>query len=421
MSVTITKDLRELDPEIFEALDAEDKRQQDSLEMIASENFVSKAVLKAISSSLTNKYAEGYPSKRYYNGCEQADRVEELAITRAKKLFGAKFANVQPHSGSQANMASLFALVPHQSTIMGMDLNHGGHLTHGSRVNFSGRHYQVVSYGVRENTHRIDYDDIYKLARENRPKLIIAGFSAYSRILDFKKFREIADEVGALLLADIAHIAGLVAVGEHPSSVGVAHVTTSTTHKTLRGPRGGIILCEKEEHAKAINSQVFPGIQGGPFMHVIAGKAVAFQEALDDSFGDYIRRVKKNASALAESFLQNDLGVVSGGTDNHIVLLNLRQKKITGVAAANALHAIGITANKNAVPFDPNPPMVTSGVRFGSPALTTRGFGEEEFFRLGHLISTLIKNIENMDVHAQIRSEIHELTETFPMDHFRLT
>ena len=418
---TTARELSQADPEVFAALQAEDKRQQDSLEMIAAENFVSRPVLEAASSTLTNKYAEGYPGKRYYNGCEQADKIEELAINRVKKLFGANFANVQAHSGSQANMAALFAFAPPQSTIMGMDLNHGGHLTHGSRVNFSGRCYKVVSYGVREDDQRIDFDELAKLAREHRPKIIIAGFSAYSRILDFEKFRQIADDAGAVLLADIAHIAGLVAVGEHPSPIGLAQLTTSTTHKTLRGPRGGIILCSTEEDAKRINSQIFPGIQGGPLLHIIAAKAVAFKEALSPEFHTYIRQVKKNAAALAESFLQNDLDVVSGGTDNHIVLLDLRRRKITGAAAADALDEVGITANKNAVPFDPNPPRITSGVRFGSPALTTRGFGVDEFSQLGGLISALIKNIGNPSVCSQVRSEVNELTKAFPMDQFQIS
>ena len=346
MSGAIIKGLKQTDPELFEILTEENHRQQFSLEMIASENFVSRSVLEACASTLTNKYAEGYPGRRYYNGCEYADQVERLAIERAQKLFGANFVNVQAHSGSQANMAALFAFLEPQDTILGMDLNHGGHLTHGSKVNFSGRHYQVISYGVRQQDHRIDFDQLAQLARKHRPKLIIAGFSAYSRTLDFDQFRQIADDSGALLLADIAHIAGLVAVGEHPSPLGIAHITTSTTHKTLRGPRGGIILTNTEEHSKKIDAQVFPGIQGGPFMHMIGAKAVSFQEALQPDFCKYIRQVKENARALAESLLRNGMDLVSGGTDNHLVLLDLRKNQITGAEAAGALHEVGITANK---------------------------------------------------------------------------
>ncbi len=410
----------EVDPETYEILVNEDRRQQNNLEMIASENFVSRAVLEAYSSTFTNKYAEGYPGKRYYNGCENADAIESLAIERLKKLFGANFANVQPHSGAQANTAVFQGFLKAGDTFIGMDLAHGGHLSHGSKVNFSGRYFNVVSYGVRQDDHRIDYDALHKLAKENKPKLIIAGFSAYPRVLDFAKFREIADDVGAVLLADIAHIAGLVAVGEHPTSVGVAHITTSTTHKTLRGPRGGLILSNTEEHNKLMNSRVFPGTQGGPLMHVIAAKAVAFGEALRPDFKDYIVKVKANAKVLAETFLERGLDVVSGGTDNHLVLLDVTKSGATGAVAADALDEVGITANKNGIPFDPHPPAVTSGVRFGSPALTTRGFGTDEFRQVGHLICDLLSNVEDEATRGRVRDGVRELTQRFPMDRFRL-
>ncbi len=417
-----TANLSQQDPQVFAALQAENQRQEQSLEMIASENFVSRNVLETCASTLTNKYAEGYPNKRYYNGCEYADAVETLAIQRAKELFGANFANVQPHSGSTANMAAFFCVLKPNDTILAMDLSHGGHLSHGSRVNFSGKYYNVVAYGVRQKDQLIDYDQIASLAKEHRPKLIIAGFSAYSRVLDFSKFRQIADEIGAKLLADIAHIAGIVAVGEHPSPIGLAHITTSTTHKTLRGPRGGIILSNTEEDAKRIDSQVFPGIQGGPLMHIIAAKAVAFQEALDHpSFHNYICQVKENAKILAHTFIQNGMNVVSGGTDNHLVLLDIGQTQLTGTEAADALHAVGITANKNAVPFDPRPPRITSGVRFGSAALTTRGLRADDFSRIGNLICTLLKNPQDEQVHHQVKGEVTEITQSFPMDRFRLT
>lgn len=414
--------LKQVDPEVFKFLRAEEQRQEECLEMIASENFVSSAVLEATASTLTNKYAEGYPNKRYYNGCEYADQIEDLAIQRVKKLFGADFANVQPHSGSQANMAAFFAFLKPGDRVMGMDLRHGGHLTHGSQVNFSGRFYKIIPYGVDAKEHRIDFTQLAKLAKEHRPKLIIAGFSAYPRILEFEKFRQIADDVGALLLADIAHIAGLVACGEHPSPLKLAHITTSTTHKTLRGPRGGIILSNTEEDAQAINAQVFPGIQGGPLMHIIAAKAIAFQEALGAEFQTYIRKVKENARVLSESFRKEGLGIISGGTDNHIVLLDLRNKGITGAAAADALHEVGITANKNTVPFDPHPPKLSSGVRFGSAALTTRGLGRDEFMQIGRLVGTLLKNMENAAVRAQVRAEVCAVTQNFAfsMEAFRL-
>ncbi len=412
--------LKQSDPEVYGALVKEDERQEHSLEMIASENFVSRSVLEAYSSTLTNKYAEGYPGKRYYNGCEHADTVETLAIERAKKMFGAGFANVQPHSGAQANMAVFLGFMNPGETFLGMDLAHGGHLTHGSKVNFSGRLYNVASYGVDEKTHRIDFDNVRKIAKETKPKMIIAGFSAYPRTLDFAKFREIADEVGAVLMADVAHIAGLVVAGEHPSPIGQAHITTTTTHKTLRGPRGGLILTTNEEHAKIINSRVFPGVQGGPLMHVIAAKAVAFGEALRPDFKDYIKRVKENAKVLAETFMSRGFTVVSGGTDNHLILLNVGARGITGAVAADALHDAGITANKNGIPFDPHPPAVTSGVRFGSPALTTRGFGKDEFARVGNLICDLLSDVENPSNIAKVKSGVAELAGKFPMAGFRL-
>jgi glycine hydroxymethyltransferase len=408
------------DPEVYEILLKEDKRQENSLEMIASENFVSQSVLEAYTSTLTNKYAEGYPNKRYYNGCEYADAIETLAIERAKKLFNVNFVNVQPHSGAQANAAVFLAFLNPGETFLGMDLSHGGHLTHGSKVNYSGRLYQPIFYGVRKDTETIDFDQIYQLAKEHKPKMIIAGFSAYPRILDFNKFREIADEVGAKLMADIAHIAGLVAAGYHPSPVGVAHVITTTTHKTLRGPRGGMIMTQDEEIAKTINSRVFPGIQGGPLMHVIAAKAVAFGEALRPEYKTYIEKVIENAKVLAETFMQRGMRVVSGGTDNHIVLLDVGKKGLTGNVVADELHAIGITANKNTIPFDPHPPMITSGIRFGSPALTTRGLGKDEFKKIGNIICDLIENINDETIKSKLKKEVEEITTQFPMNKFRL-
>jgi glycine hydroxymethyltransferase len=412
--------LKDTDPAVYDVLVKEDERQEHSLEMIASENFVSRSVLEAYSSTLTNKYAEGYPEKRYYNGCEQADAVETLAIDRAKQIFGASYANVQPHSGAQANAAVFLAALEPGDTFLGMDLSHGGHLTHGSKVNFSGRLYRPVSYGVRESDHRIDYDELRKLAKEHKPKMIIAGFSAYPRVLEFDRFREIADEVGAVLMADIAHIAGLVAVGEHPTPVGVAHYVTTTTHKTLRGPRGGLILTNDLDLGKTLNSRVFPGIQGGPLMHVIAAKAVAFGEALKPEYKEYILRVKANAKALAETFLSRGFAVVSGGTDNHLVLLNVFSRGLTGAMAADALHHAGITANKNTIPFDPNPPAVASGVRFGSPALTTRGLGVEEFRRVGNLICDLLEAPTDEANIKKVAAGVQELCQACPMERFRL-
>lgn len=416
----IKRYLKQSDPEVYEILVKEDQRQENSLEMIASENFVSQAVLEAYTSTLTNKYAEGYPGKRYYNGCEFADGIETLAIERAKKLFNVNFVNVQPHSGAQANAAVFLAFLNPNEPFLGMDLSHGGHLTHGSKVNFSGRLYQPIFYGVKKDDETIDFDQIYKLAKEHKPKMIIAGFSAYPRILDFNKFREIADSVGAILMADIAHIAGLVAAGYHPSPIGVAHVVTTTTHKTLRGPRGGMIMTHDEEIAKKINSRVFPGTQGGPLMHVIAAKAVAFGEALKPEYKEYIKKVIDNAKTLAETFLERGFRIVSGGTDNHIVLLDVGKKGLTGNLVADELHAIGITANKNTIPFDPHPPMITSGIRFGSPALTTRGLGKDEFRKIGHIICDLIENIDNDTMKQKLKKEVEEIVKQFPMDKFRL-
>ena len=412
--------LKKTDPELFQMLVNEDERQENNLEMIASENFVSRSVLEAYTSTLTNKYAEGYPGKRYYNGCENADAVESLAIERVKKMFGSKFANVQPHSGAQANMAVFLAFLQAGDTFMGMNLAHGGHLSHGSKANFSGKYFNVVSYGVRKEDARIDYDDLLKTAREHKPKLIVAGFSAYPRVMDFAKFREIADDVGAVLMADVAHIAGLIVAGEHPTSIGHAHITTTTTHKTLRGPRGGLILSDSEEHNKLINSRVFPGVQGGPLMHVIAAKAVAFGEALTPEYKKYIQRVKENAKILAETFMQRGFDVVSGGTDNHLILLNVGSRGLTGDIAANTMDEVGITANKNGIPFDPHPPTITSGVRLGSPALTTRGFGPDEFKRTGNLICDLLENIEDEKVKKSVRDGVKELVSAFPMNSFRL-
>ena len=411
--------IQEQDTEVFECLKQENRRQEENLEMIASENFVSRSVLEAYSSTLTNKYAEGYPGKRYYNGCENADNIENIAIKRAKKLFNAEYVNVQPHSGSQANIAVFFSCLNPGDTFMGMDLNHGGHLSHGSKVNFSGKYFQVISYCLDKKTERINYDQIYQLAKENKPKLIIAGASAYSRIIDFNKFAEIAEDTGAKLLADIAHIAGFVAVGLHPSPVETFDYVTTTTHKTLRGPRGGLIL-SKKENEKILNSRVFPFLQGGPLMHVIAAKSIALGEALSESYKIYMEQVLKNARVLSEILQKRGLRVVSGGTDNHIVVLDVSRKGISGKDAANVLDSIGITANKNAIPFDQNPPQIASGVRFGSSALTTRGFKEAEFEKTGHLIANCIENITDQKMILKFKKEVEELSSQFPMKRFRL-
>ncbi len=381
--------IRKVDEEIYDSIQREIGRQNRNIELIASENFVSKAVLEAMGSQLTNKYAEGYPNKRYYGGCEFVDEVETLAIDRLKKLFNAEHANVQPHSGSSANIAVYFAFLNPGDKILGMNLSEGGHLTHGSPVNFSGKQYEIIPYGVDKETETIDYDKLREIAVKEKPKMIIAGASAYSRIIDFKKFREIADEVGAILMVDMAHIAGLIAAGLHPNPVGYADVVTTTTHKTLRGPRGGAILCKKE-HAKKIDKAIFPGTQGGPLMHIIAAKAVSFKEALEDDFKEYQKQVIKNAKALAEEFTKRDFRIVSGGTDNHLMLLDLRSKNITGKEAEALLDEINITVNKNTIPDDPESPFVTSGIRVGTPAITTRGYKEEDMSELADIINDTI-------------------------------
>ncbi|AVQ10793.1 Serine hydroxymethyltransferase [Leptospira santarosai] len=411
--------LSKADPELFAALKQEDERQENNLEMIASENFVSRAVLEAYTSTLTNKYAEGYPGKRYYNGCHNADIVETLAIERAKKLFGAQYANVQPHSGAQANMAVFLACLDPGDSFLGMNLAHGGHLTHGSPVNISGRIYKPIPYGVDRQTETIDYDEVAKLAREHKPKLIVAGASAYARTIDFSKFAEIAKEVGAKLMADIAHISGLVSTGYHPSPVGLFDFVTTTTHKTLRGPRGGLILSTLENE-KVLNSRVFPGIQGGPLMHVIAAKAVAFKEALQPEYKEYVKTVLENAKTLAEVFLKRGYRVVSGGTDNHLVLLDVSVKGLTGAQAADGLDEVGVTVNKNAIPFDKNPPAVASGIRLGTPALTTRGLKPADMETVGNLICDFLDNPNDEKNKKRVKGGIREITLKFPMDRFRL-
>ena len=406
--------LKQTDPEIHRLLLAEADRQSNQLEMIASENFVSEAVMQAMGSVLTNKYAEGYPGKRYYGGCEVVDEVERHAQERLLQLFGADHANVQPHSGAQANMAAYFALLEPGDTILGMNLSEGGHLTHGSPVNFSGRLYNIVPYGVRPDDHRIDYGHLRELALQHRPKLIVAGASAYPRIIDFEVFAEIARESGARLMVDMAHIAGLVAAGLHPNPVPHSDVVTSTTHKTLRGPRGGLILCT-EEHAKAIDKQIFPGIQGGPLMHVIAAKAVSFAEALQPEFKDYARRVIENAQALAEGLIERGFKLVSGGTDNHLLLVDLRSKGVTGKDAEKALDRAGITVNKNTVPGETASPFVTSGVRIGTPALTTRGLGTAEMREIARLIDTVVTSKDDEAAIASVRGEVSEICGRFPL------
>jgi glycine hydroxymethyltransferase len=408
--------LRAADPEIHELVQAEARRQVGGLELIASENFVSDAVLEAMGTVLTNKYAEGLPGRRYYGGCEHVDGVENLARDRAVELFAADHANVQPHSGAQANMAAFLAFLEPGDRILGMDLSHGGHLTHGSPVNFSGRYFEVVSYGVRESDGLLDYDLVRSRARETRPSMIIAGASAYPRVIDFEAFGEIAREVGAVLLVDMAHIAGLVAAGVHPSPVPHADVVTSTTHKTLRGPRGGLVLA-REEHAKALDKAVFPGIQGGPLMHVIAAKAVAFREALRPSFADYAQRVVANARALADALLARDFHLVSGGTDNHLLLIDLRPShpELTGKVAEAALERAGITMNKNTVPAESRSPFVTSGLRIGTPALTTRGMGEPEMHRIGEWMARVLAAPEDETILDRTRGEVEELCAGFPL------
>lgn len=409
-------DYKAFDPELWQAIENEGVRQQNNLELIASENIVSKGVLAAQGSILTNKYAEGYPNKRYYGGCEFVDVVETLAIERAKELFGAKFANVQPHSGSQANTAAYLALIEPGDTVLGMDLSAGGHLTHGSPVNFSGKTYHFVGYGVDPTTEVIDYEVVRILAREHQPKLIVAGASAYSRIIDFAKFREIADEVGAKLMVDMAHIAGLVAAGLHPNPVPYADIVTTTTHKTLRGPRGGMILTNDEELAKKVNSAIFPGIQGGPLEHVIAGKAVAFKEALDPSFKEYAQQVVKNAKAMVDVFNNEPKArLVSGDTDNHLLLMEVTGFGLNGKEAEHLLDSVNITVNKNSIPFETLSPFKTSGIRIGTPAITSRGFKEEDAAKVAELIVKVLSNKDDADVLAQVKQEVKNLTDKYPI------
>ena len=402
------------DPEVGRSIFQEIDRQTGGLELIASENFVSSAVRQTQGSVLTHKYAEGYPGKRYYGGCEYVDVTENIAIERAKQLFGAEYVNVQPHSGSQANMGAYYAIAKPGDTVLGMDLSHGGHLTHGSPVNFSGRMFNVVSYGVSRETGRIDYDNVLELAKEHKPSVIIAGASAYSREIDFAKFRAIADEVGAKLMVDMAHIAGLVAAGLHNSPIGHAHITTTTTHKTLRGPRGGMIL-SSEDYGKSLNSQIFPGIQGGPLMHVIGAKAVAFGEALRPEFKEYQQQVVKNAQAMAQALLDEGFNLVSGGTDNHLILIDLTNKDITGKDAQLALDKAGITTNKNTVPFETRSPFVTSGIRIGTPALTSRGMKEADMQQVTAWIADALKNIDNDAYLAEIHQKVTAFARQFPL------
>ncbi|WP_164525411.1 serine hydroxymethyltransferase [Siminovitchia acidinfaciens] len=402
------------DPQVYEAIQKELKRQRTKIELIASENFVSEAVMEAQGSVLTNKYAEGYPGRRYYGGCEYVDIAEDLARDRAKEIFGAEHVNVQPHSGAQANMAVYFTVLEHGDTVLGMNLSHGGHLTHGSPVNFSGVQYNFVEYGVDKENHRINYEDVRQKALEHKPKLIVAGASAYPRVIDFEKFREIADEVGAYFMVDMAHIAGLVAAGLHPNPVPYADFVTTTTHKTLRGPRGGMIFC-KEKFAKAIDKSVFPGLQGGPLMHVIAAKAVAFGEALRDDFKDYAKLIIENANRLAESLKKEGINLVSGGTDNHLLLLDVRSLGLTGKVAEKVLDDVGITVNKNTIPFDPEGPFTTSGVRIGTAAVTSRGFGMQEMDEIASLIAFVLKNHEDEAKLEEARKRVEAVTSRFPL------
>jgi glycine hydroxymethyltransferase len=410
--------IRVMDKELEKALRLEKKRQQNNIELIASENYVSKDILKLQGSILTNKYAEGYSGKRYYGGCEYIDIFENLAIKYVCELFGCKYANVQPHSGSSANMAVYKALLNPKDKVMGMNLSHGGHLTHGHPINFSGLEYNIVSYNVNKETELIDYDELEKIALKEKPKMIIAGGSAYSRVIDFKRFREIADKCGAYLMVDMAHIAGLIAAGLHPSPLEYADVVTSTTHKTLRGPRGGIILTNNEEIANKINKIVFPGIQGGPLMHVIGAKAQCFYEALKPEFKSYQEQVIKNAKALANTLTNDGLRIVTGGTDNHLLLVDVKSTfGITGKEAEQVLDKINITVNKNTIPYDEESPFKTSGIRLGSPAMTTRGLKEQEFIQIGHIIAKALKNINNSDVLTKLQQEVLELTSKFPLDY----
>ncbi len=413
-TLPIWHSLAETDPDVARALEQERHRQNDGLELIASENFVSRGVLEAMGSVLTNKYAEGYPGRRYYGGCEFVDVVERLAIDRAKALFGADHANVQPHAGAQANMAVYFTLLKPGDTVLGMNLAHGGHLTHGHPLNFSGKLYTIVPYGVRKDDERIDYDEMARLAEEHRPKMIMVGASAYPRVIDFPRIREIANRVGAPVVTDMAHIAGLVAAGEHPSPFGIADVVTSTTHKTLRGPRAGLVLC-REQYAKDLDRTVFPGVQGGPLMHVIAAKAVCFKEAMEPGFKKYQQQVAANARRLAAILSASGFRVVSGGTDNHLMLVDVFSKGITGKAAEAALGKAGITVNKNAIPFDQNPPMVASGIRIGTPAVTTRGMAETEMETIGELIARALRTPDDDGALAMIRNEVEALCRKFPL------
>lgn len=408
------RSLLDVDPEVAGAIQSEVRRQAGTLELIASENFVSPAILEAVGSVFTNKYAEGYPGRRYYGGCQYVDVVEQLAIDRAKKLFGADHANVQPHSGTQANVETYLAFLEPGDKILGMNLSHGGHLTHGHPLNFSGRFFEVIPYGVDKETEHIDYDGLEDLAVREKPKMIVAGASAYSRVIHFDRLGEIAKKSGALLMADIAHIAGLIAVGIHPSPVPYSDVVTSTTHKTLRGPRSGMILCT-EEHKKVINRAVFPGNQGGPLVHVIAAKAVCFKEAMTDEFKDYQKQIVSNAKALAASLADRDYRIVSGGTDNHVFLVDVFSRGITGKQAEEALEAAAITVNKNTIPFDQHPPLVTSGIRVGTPALTTRGMGEAEMKEIGSLIADVLDDIENDVTARRVKEEVQTLCARFPL------
>jgi glycine hydroxymethyltransferase len=406
--------LRFVDPAIYEAIDLERDRQEENIELIASENFTSPAVMEAQGSVLTNKYAEGYPGKRWYGGCENVDTVEQIAIDRAKRLFGAEHANVQAHSGSGANMAVYFAFLKPGDRILTMDLSHGGHLTHGNKANFSGRFFEVIHYGVRQEDERIDYDQLARVAAEKRPKMITVGASAYPRVIDFERMGAIAREVGAMLLADIAHIAGLVVAGEHPSPIPHADFVTTTTHKTLRGPRGGLIMC-REKHAKEIDSQIFPGIQGGPLMHVIAAKAVCFHEALQPSFKEYQRQIVRNAKAMADGLRRNGFRLVSGGTDNHLMLVDVGARGVTGKECQNALDEAGITVNKNTIPFETRSPFQASGIRVGTPAVTTRGMKDQEMAAIADMISEVLMDIKNLDAAREVRQRVRELTARFPL------
>ena len=406
--------VKQQDPKVQEMIELELGRQRNKLEMIASENFVSQAVMEAQGSVLTNKYAEGYPHKRYYGGCEYVDMVEELAIERAKQLFGAEHVNVQPHSGSQANFGVYFALLEPGDTIMGMNLSHGGHLTHGSPVNVSGKYFNIIPYGVDAETGRIDYEEMRKIAQEHKPKMIIGGGSAYSRQIDFKTMADIAHEVGAIFMVDMAHFAGLVAAGLHPNPVEYADIVTTTTHKTLRGPRGGMIMC-KEEYAKAIDKSIFPGIQGGPLMHVIAAKAVAFGEALQPEFKEYAKQIIVNAQTLADALQEEGFTIVSGGTDTHVLLVDLRTVGLTGKVAEHVLDEVGITCNKNTIPFDPESPFVTSGIRLGTPALTTRGLNAEDMKEIASIISLVLKQPEDTAVLEEAKQRVAALCEKYPM------